>query len=181
MDDSRTAKKLTGSIVLIILLIIGLAVTTIALIYANVSLENNLFHTGEVKLNLNDEKPVIREDEFLFEPGMTVKKEFFIENQSTWDVYYKIYLSDVSGGLADVLEVTVKDGDQIVSKGTPNELARGKVKSAEEALKIGQRKTLTVYFYYPKESGNETQNRNLTFTICADATQTKNNPERKFD
>ena len=181
MSDSKTAKRLTGSIIIVILLIVGLVITTFALIYANISVENNIFHTGEIKINLNDGKPVIREQEFLFEPGMTVKKDFFIENESTWDVYYKIYFSDVSGGLADVLLITIKDGDKVLYEGTADTLKKDTVFAADDILRMRQRKNLTVYFYFPENKGNETQNLNLTFTMCADATQTKNNPDRLFD
>ena len=181
MSESKTAKKLTGGIIAIIILAICLAVTTFALVYATVSVENNLFHTGEVKINLNDGEPVIREHEFIFEPGMTVIKDFFIENESTWDVYYKIYFDDVSGGLADVLEVTIKDGDKTLYSGTANELTRQNVIAADDTLKIGERRDLTVVFHYPESSGNETQNLDLTFTMCAEATQTKNNPNRLFN
>ena len=181
MSESKTAKKLTGGIVAIIILAICLAVTTFALVYATVSVENNLFRTGEVKINLNDGEPVIREHEFIFEPGMTVTKDFFIENESTWDVYYKIYFDDVSGGLADVLEVTIKDGDKTLYSGTANELTRQNVIAADDTLKIGQRRNLTVVFHYPENSGNDTQNLDLTFTMCAEATQTKNNPNKLFD
>lgn len=62
---------------------------------------------------------MIRPDEFLFEPGMTVKKDFFIENDSTGTVYYRLYFAGVSGDLADVLEVTVKDGNKTLYSGTP--------------------------------------------------------------
>ena len=181
MSESKTAKKLTGGIIAIIILAICLAVTTFALVYATVSVENNLFRTGEVKINLNDGEPVIREHEFIFEPGMTVIKDFFIENESTWDVYYKIYFDDVSGGLADVLEVTIKDGDKTLYSGTANELTRQNVIAADDTLKIGERRDLTVVFHYPESSGNETQNLDLTFTMCAEATQTKNNPNKLFD
>ena len=149
--------------------------------YASVSVENNLFHTGKVKINLNDGKPVIREHEFIFEPGMTVKKDFFIENDSSWDVYYRIYLENVSGGLADVLEITVKDGDRAMYSGTASELTQQNVTAADDTLKIGQKRNLTVYFHFPEDKGNETQNLDLTFTMCAEATQTKNNPNRLFD
>ena len=149
--------------------------------YASVSVENNLFHTGKVKINLNDGKPVIREHEFIFEPGMTVKKDFFIENDSSWDVYYRIYLENVSGGLKDVLEITVKDGDRALYSGTASELTQQNVTAADDTLKIGQKRNLTVYFHFPEDKGNETQNRDLTFTMCAEATQTKNNPNRQFD
>lgn len=181
MTETKTAKKLTGGIVAIIVLAVCLVITTFALVYASVSVENNLFRTGEVKINLNDGEPVIREHEFLFEPGMTVKKDFFIENESTWDVYYRLYFDNVSGGLADVLEITVKDGDKVLYSGTANELTKKNVVAADDTLKIGQKRNLTVYFHFPEEKGNEAQNLDLTFTMCAEATQTKNNPNKLFD
>lgn len=181
MTENKTAKRLTGGIIAIIILAVCLCVTTFALVYATVSVENNLFHTGEVKINLNDGEPVIREHEFLFEPGMTVKKDFFIENNSTWDVYYRIYFDNVSGGLADVLEITVKDGDKVLYSGTANELTKKNVTAADDTLKIGQKRNLTVYFHYPESSGNDTQDLDLTFALCAEATQTKNNPNKLFD
>ena len=181
MAENKTAKRLTGGIVAIVALAVCLCITTFALVYASVSVENNLFHTGKVKINLNDGKPVIREHEFIFEPGMTVKKDFFIENDSTWDVYYRIYLENVSGGLADVLEITVKDGDRALYSGTASELTQQNVTAADDTLKIGQKRNLTVFFHFPEDKGNETQNRDLTFTMCAEATQTKNNPNRLFD
>ncbi len=181
MTENKTAKRLTGGIIAIVALAVCLCITTFALVYASVSVENNLFHTGKVKINLNDGKPVIREHEFIFEPGMTVKKDFFIENDSSWDVYYRIYLENVSGGLADVLEITVKDGDRAMYSGTASELTQQNVTAADDTLKIGQKRNLTVYFHFPEDKGNETQNLDLTFTMCAEATQTKNNPNRLFD
>ena len=181
MAENKTAKRLTGGIIAIVALAVCLCITTFALVYASVSVENNLFHTGKVKINLNDGKPVIREHEFIFEPGMTVKKDFFIENDSTWDVYYRIYLENVSGGLKDVLEITVKDGDRALYSGTASELTQQNVTAADDTLKIGQKRNLTVYFHFPEDKVNETQNLDLTFTMCTEATQTKNNPNRLFD
>ena len=181
MSETKNSKRLTGGIIAIIALDVCLCITTFALVYASVSVENNLFRTGEVKINLNDGQPVIREHEFLFEPGMTVKKDFFIKNDSTWDVYYRLYLDNVSGGLADVLTVTIKDGDKVLYSGTANELTRQNVVAADDTLKIGQRRNLTVVFHYPESSGNDTQKLDLTFTLCAEATQTKNNPNKLFN
>lgn len=181
MAENKTAKRLTGGIIAIVALAVCLCITTFALVYASVSVENNLFHTGKVKINLNDGKPVIREHEFIFEPGMTVKKDFFIENDSSWDVYYRIYLENVSGGLKDVLEITVKDGDRALYSGTASELTQQNVTAADDTLKIGQKRNLTVYFHFPGDKCNETQNLDLTFTMCTEATQTKNNPNRLFD
>ena len=181
MSETKTAKRLTGGIIAIIALAVCLCITTFALVYASVSVENNLFHTGEVKINLNDGKPVIREHEFLFEPGMTVVKSFFVENDSTWDVYYRLYLDNVSGGLADVLTVTVKDGDKALCTGTAGQLTRENVTAAEDILPVGQRRNLTVTFHYPENGGNESENLDLLFTLCAEATQTKNNPNKLFE
>lgn len=181
MEQNKTSKKLTGSIVTIVILAICLCITTFALVYATVSIENNLFQTGSVELNLNDGNPVIHENEFLFEPGMTVEKEFFIENDSTWSVYYKLYFEQISGGLADILEVTIRDGDKELYTGTANELTRQNVVAADDILQIKEKKTLTIVFHFPEEKGNEAQNLDLTFTMCAEATQTKNNPYKLFD
>lgn len=181
MNRSKTEKRLTGGVIAVIVLSICLAITTFALLWSTVSVENNLFRTGSVKINLNDGKPVIREHEFLFEPGMTVRKNFFIENESTWDVYYKIYFDNVEGGLSDVLNITVKDGERVLYSGTAAELTKKAVSAADDILKIGERRELSVYFHYPESAGNETQKRDLTFSMCADATQTKNNPNRLFN
>mgnify|MGYP002597958708 CR=1 FL=1 len=109
MRKSKTTKRLTTSVATIVVLAVCLCVTTFALVYSTVTVENNLFQTGTVKINLNDGRPVIEEHEFLFEPGMTVEKKFFLENQSSWDVYYRLYLDNVEGGLADVLDVAIRD------------------------------------------------------------------------
>lgn len=179
--NSTTSKKLTRSVVTIIALAICLCITTFALVWATVSVNNNLFHTGIIKLNLNDGKPVIEEHEFLFEPGMTVKKDFFIENQSTWDVYYKLYFDDIEGGLADVLKVTVKDGKKTLYEGKVYELTKSNVIAANDMLKLNERRELTVYFHFPEEETNSTQNLHLTFSMKADAVQTKNNPNKLFE
>lgn len=179
--EKKMARRLTASIIAVCILAFCLCITTFALAWAVVSVDNNLFHTGMIKININDGKPVIEEHEFLFEPGMTVKKDFFIENQSTWDVYYRLYFADVEGGLADVLEITLKDGEKTLYSGKATDLTRENVGAAEDVLRLNERRSLTVYFHFPEEAGNETQNLTLAFSMCADAVQTKNNPDRLFD
>ena len=181
MKKNETERKLTGSIITVIILLICLAITTGALGFAIVSVENNLFQTGIVKINLNDGKPVIAEHEFIFEPGMTVVKDFFIENNSTCEVYFRVYFENVEGGLADVLDVTIKDGDQILYAGKASELNKGNVIPAQEKLALEETRWLTIWFHFPEEAGNEAQDLNLSFDVRADATQTKNNPNYEFE
>ena len=181
MKVTKTAKKLTGGIITIIVLTICLCITTFALFFIRRSVDNNMFHTGSIKINLNDGKPVIKEHEFIFEPGMTVKKDFFIENKGTWDVYYKLYFKGVEGGLADVLEITIKNGDEVLYKGTASKFNKDDIGAANDILKFNERKDLSIYFHYPETATNNTQNLSLAFDFCADAVQTKNNPNKAFE
>lgn len=178
--NNKTTRKLTCGIITIIVLAVCLCITTFALVWETVAVENNLFQTGEVKIDLNGGRAVIDEREFIFEPGMTVRKDFYIENKSTWDVYYKLYFGNVDGGLADVLEITVKDGDKTLYSGTAKELSRENVGAADDILRLGEHRELSVYFHFPEDAGNNAQNLTLSFDMCADAVQTKNNPDKLF-
>ena len=53
MSENKTAKKLTASVAAIIILAVCLCITTFALVYSTVTVDNNLFQTGEIKINLN--------------------------------------------------------------------------------------------------------------------------------
>lgn len=180
-NKNSVGRKLTASMITIFVLILCLCITSSALIWATVSVENNLFHTGIIRINLNDGKPVIEEDEYLFEPGMTVAKDFFIENEGTWDVYYRLYFNEIEGELADVLEISIKDGDTVLYSGKMADLAKDKVLAVKTPLKVDEKLYLTAVFHYPEIEGNETQDESARFTISADAVQTKNNPMMDFD
>lgn len=171
---------MTGSLFMVSLFTVCLGITTLALYLATVSVYDNVFQTGSIKINLNDGNPIIEEHEFLFKPGMSVTKEFFIENKGTWDVYYKLYFDQTEGGLANVLEVTVHHGDDVLYHGLASEFNKKNVDAVSQVLKLNEKQDLTMTFYYPEASSNETQNLSLTFNLCADAVQTKNNPNKEF-
>lgn len=182
MDKAnKTAKKLTASVVAVIILAVCLCITTFALVYSTVAVDNNLFQTGTIQIDLNGGQPVITEDEYLFEPGMTVEKPFYIENQGTWDVYYKLYFDNIEGGLADVLEVEIRDGDTVLFGGKIADLTKETVGAADDILKLHERRELTISFHYPEGAGNGGQAQYLSFDLKADAVQTKNNPNRLFE
>ncbi len=180
-SNPKTLKILMACVVTAMLLCSVLCIVTYALFSAAVSVEQNRFKTGIVNIDLNGGKPVIEEHEYIFEPGMTVEKDFYILNRSTWAVYYKIYLDNIEGGLADILEITVLDGDKVLYEGTANTLTRQNVAAADDILLVDERKDLTIRFHYPEKSNNESQNWQLKFDLCADAVQEKNNPNKDFD
>ena len=176
-----TQEKLKIGIILLVILLIILCILTFTLVYSIVSVDSNIFRTGSVSINLNDGKPIIEDEECRFGPGMTVEKEFFLENNSTYSVYYKIYFDNVGGGLADVLQVTIYNGNDVLYKGTASQLTRDNVLAANDELKISEKRVLKVSFEFPDGAGNVDGDPVLTFDLCADAVQTKNNPERLFD
>ena len=124
---------------------------------------------------------MIKPEEYLFEPGMTIVKDFFIQNDGTCEVYYKLYFENVEGKLAKMLEVAVRDGARTLYRGKVAELVDKDAESVEEGLDPGERKNLKAYFYLSAESGNQIQNTEVYFDLCADAVQALNNPDRVFE
>ena len=180
MATKRHSRKVKIGIVLVIVFAILLCVTTFALIYSMISTDSHVFETGYIKINLNGDEPVITEDEIVFEPGMTVVKDFYIENLSSWSVYYKVYFANVKGEFAEDLHVTIAKGKQILYEGAITELTQDNVKAADDELAIGEKRVLTVTFHFSPRAGNDKQNRTLSFEVGVDATQTKNNSDRLF-
>ena len=213
-----TEKKLRAGMITVIILTVCLVMTTYALMRVTLDIRDNVFHTGYIKINLNDGAPVIDPNDPVFqrfEPGVLAKTEFFIRNndfddeqKSTGDVYYRLYFSDINGPLADVLEVTITDPNpeassatskgptadmiftddrrktniegEILYHGVLSELTRNAVPTANDILRVGEQRDLLMYFYFPTGEGHETMNQELSFSVCADAVQTKNNPGRDF-
>lgn len=181
--DPRLARLLMVLLVLA-LLMSGLCVTAFAAFQYNVTVRQNMFYTGTVSINLNDGEAVTEDEMFTrFEPGMTAGAKFFIENESTDPVYYKLYFRDIEGSLADVLEVTVTtaDGSRVLYDTTVSDFTRTGVGIVRERLELNQRQELMIWFHFPENAGNAYRQQSLSFTLCADAVQTKNNPTGDFD
>lgn len=97
MKNSNDLKK---RILIIILLISALSVTTYALGKETLVLRNNYFATGRLKINLNNGQKLKFKDVNgnivqYFEPGMRVVSDFFIKNEGTNDMYYRLYFDDM--------------------------------------------------------------------------------------
>jgi hypothetical protein len=184
MPDSKASKRLTGRMLLIAALCLCLCITTFAIIYSFVEVKDNTFQTGKVDIEISPERLTKdgedKENEMFrrFEPGMTVTKNYVVTNNSTCDVYYKVYLTDVTGGLADILDVRILDGNTVLFSGKASKLTRSVEAFGEMAE--GAMRNLTIEFHYPESAGNEGQAKELSFKICAEATQTKNNLNKEF-
>ena len=80
-----------------------------------------------------------------------------------------------------MLEVEIRDGDNVLYAGKAAELIKENAGAADDILKLNERRELTISFHFPEEAGNDAQNLYLSFDLKADAVQTKNNPNRLFD
>lgn len=184
MNEQNLKKKLNIMIVTVILLICGLTVTSFALVSTIVKIQNNRFSMSlGVDLsfnNDNDDQPVVDMSDILFEPGGTYRSEFPIVNNSTFDVWYRVYLTNVEGALKDDITVTIKDEDgNELCKGPMDELGPDKVKLS--TLKANQTKTLTIDFYFSPDADNTVQGQTVSFNITADATQMEHNSGPNVD
>ena len=83
--------------------------------------------------------------------------------------------------VAPFKQITVKDGEKILYAGTAVTLSRSNVIAADDILTPGERRDLTITFHFPPESGNDFQDASLYFTMCAEAVQTRNNPDKLFE
>lgn len=180
MRNITIEKKILAGIIVIFLLAICLFLCTKETIHTGIALKENRLHTASVGLNLNDGKPILQEGEALFVPGETIEKDFFLENISSDSIYYRLYLENLSGDLASVLVVTIKDGDETLYTAIASDLTRERSVGIQ-LLSPSQRKNLTISFYFPEDSGNDLKNQSLSFTMCAEAAQAYNNSKKVFD
>lgn len=180
MNEQNLKKKLTFMIVTVVLLSLGLAITSLALASSIAQVRNNRFAMSMgVELTINDGKPVVDVTDMVYEPGGTYVSEFPIANLGTFDVWYRVYFTDVKGVLKDYITVTIKEADgTVLCKGTMSELSSDKV--AVSSLAAGEEKTLTIEFYFSSEAGNAAQGQSVSFNITANATQKQNNPNKDF-
>ena len=168
------SKKLQINVVTLLLLCLGLCITSFAISYTVIKIENNYFKTGVIKINLNDGKAIIDERDPLFEPGMTIEKKFFIKNSGGEPIHYKLNFTGVSGELSKAIVVTILDT-------TRNELVSGKIYEFETdkeligSLSSYEKQDLIAQFHFPENEGNEYKGKSLQFKMAAIAVQTKHN------
>ena len=181
-QENRSLKKFKRGMAGVVVLFGVLCTTTIAYAYyVTKEVLNNEFTTGEVDISLSEEGNAVGSGEILLEPGAEIVKDFKVTNDSTCEVYYKLYFSDIEGELAEVLEVTVLADDEEVGTGILSELLSDGGIVAEEALEVGEDAYVSVLIHMPEECGNEAQAQKVSFELHVDAVQVPNNPDRAFE
>lgn len=171
-QKNRIERSFTLCIILTVILSVLLYILSFILFYA----------IEPVSIDLNGGEPVIEVRDVPYMPGMAVENPFYIENDGSQAVYYRFYLDNVSGELADLVEVAVLNGNTVLYEGKAKELSRDNVSAADDILLSGDRRYLSVRFRFPEDANfSEGESINLEFDFCADAVRVNKNPNRTFD
>ncbi len=182
MENRNTSKKLTYSIVLVIILLICLSVTTYALAISSFRvLQGNRFGTGDVNIVLEGLSAI---EITQFEPGMTVEREFTIRNMSSIGVFYKVYFENVSGSLANALDITIteKESGTVLYNGKAADFSYSNPNiNVSDELSASEARILVIKYHFSEDSGNNFMGAELSFYISAKAVQSRNNADKSFD
>ena len=124
-----TESRLRFGMVIVVILSICLVMTTYALMTVTLSISRNEFRTGAIQITLMKNGKIITEADKIvdvknIEPGMLIKETFSIVNRprsesnpngSTGPIFYRLSFENISGKLAEIMEVTITADE-------PNEL-----------------------------------------------------------
>lgn len=176
----KKKRRIWKSAVAIVVLCSMLALTTYALLLPSVTVEDNLFQMGVVDLELGNEEALFNTENASIEPGKTLVEEITLVNRSQVDLYYRLYLDQVQGGLEDQLIFRIYHGEQLLYQGTAGQLTLDNPCKDTTPLAAGETRTLTIQVYLPKQAGNDYQNQGLKFDIKVDGVQARNNPQQQF-
>ncbi len=179
---SRKKRNLLTAVAAIAIVVL-LAATAYAASYIFLKVEDNYFQTGQIDVSIITDtsttkyKRTLFGENVLIEPGATLRGDFTIQNNSNdpSGIWYRFFLQDVTGDLAEVLEVTLYDADG-------NEVKSGRMTSWEnrlymspKAMANGDSHQYTLELHHPESAGNETQNLSMSFKLAVVAVQRKNN------
>ena len=179
--QNRAKRKAVSSLIVIAVLFCMLALTTYALVSSFVSVKDNLFQTGTVKIELNGGKTVFDCSDMNIEPGHTFVRDFTVENKGTAEVYVRLYLENIQGDLQEALSFSIYDGDKLMFSGSADKWTRESPCISDTPLAAGETRTLTAVVKMDETAGNAYQSGGITFDMTADAVQSKNNPDKSFE
>ena len=189
MNSNPTMRRLKIEIALIIILTICLCITSLALALPTAS-ATQTFTTGGVNIILNGGKQIITEDDDPIAPGKTVTKQFSLENASTYNVYCRLYFSNVSGALMETITVTISDPESgtVLYHDLMKNLTRDNIASLEPLnpvipfkLEKAAVKYFEISFSMPLNSDTALMGSVGNFDFHAEAVQADNNINQEFN
>ena len=166
-------KKYGLKFFLIAVIICSFVIMVFAIGFNEVFMETTL-QTGEVKIDLNNGEVIFEKNALNIEPNQTIIRDFTVKNIGTADCYYKVYLEDIKGELANQIIFEIYDEDKkMIKKVKPSNFTVNNAIDLKELLTPQEEVAFIVNAYLPKQSGNEYQKSEVTFSVVAEAIQSK--------
>ena len=166
MENSNTFRKLTYNIVLTVILLICLVITSYALAVTSYRvLQDNRFGTGNISIILEGPSDL---DISHFEPGMTVVREYTIRNMSSIGVYFKVYFENVSGLLADAVDITLKEKNSgiVLFQGKASEFSENSINNkVGEELSASDSRVLVIVYHFSEDAGSNLMGADLSLSV----------------
>ena len=180
-NEGKTSGKRVKVMIVCVVLSLVLCAAVAAAILSMVERRDNYFQTARVSIDLNGGESVFDGSDMNVEPGMRLARDFTITNNSTVDVWYRLYLDNISGKLTEAMDLSIYDGDELLFKSAMSEMTVDRAFVAEAALGVNETVTLTAIITMRPTSGNVFMNEALSFELRADAVQVRNNPDKLFN
>lgn len=199
-------RKLILSISTVLLLSFCLCIATYAL--TRVSVEGNVFSSTDSRVDIevsnftpiyanpsgdnvsaNQELQETQATPMIVEPGMRISKSFTVTNNSSCDIYYKLYLTDMEESLAAAFDAEIAEAgaNAPIYSGRATDLTRdGKNGMEAERWEAptdenSKQKQYVITLTFTENSGNEWKGAiPMDFKLEAAATQAKNNTNKEF-
>lgn len=157
---NEMSDHITNHLFFIVALVFLLCLVTIRIAYADLKGAN-------YSINLNDGKPVIDEENFEFFPGVTVERDFFIENMGDKALYYKLFFSNIEGNLGEYLEIKITEDGKTVIEGKLTDYQKSNKNILKRRLEAYEKKKLHITFSLPTDVENAAKDETVEFDLKA--------------
>lgn len=175
---AKKKKILITSAVVILALLATLICSTVFSVN-NRTLKNLRLSQGSLQIDLNGGEPVLGSD-ILFEPGMTIRKDFTLENKGTADCFYKIYFTELPEEIAEKITVTILDGTQTIISSTMLDMTKETAYVINDNLMGGEKEVFTLCLEISDKIENIEQSSEYTLDMFIEAVQRDNNADANF-
>lgn len=168
-------KKIITRVLFTISALILLVIAVLAYMVHYTNLET-IIGTGTIDLNLNDDILIFEESDLNLQPGDSVMKDMFVENAGTESFYYRIYLEDVEGELAECTVFNIYDeSGELLGTFETEDFNANHYFTTGEILDVGEKVSFKMEIIFVEGSGDYYQDAQLSFNVVASAIQSKNN------
>ena len=171
-DEKFMRARIVVSMLVIALAAAMLGGATFAWFTDGADVATTSFTAGTIILGDINEASITLDD---MAPGDFETVNFNVVNAGTLDMFYRVYIKDVTGELHEALTVEINSADAVgldTLTGVDNPIiGRTRLDSNDEAHEV------SIKFILPTTTGNSFQGKTFSGTLVVEATQVNNNED----